>query len=607
MTHPPHEAVPAAGPLDARLLVVGEAPGRQEVEKLTPFVGDTGRYVRKTLDAAGVRVGRVRFNNAIPLLISNPSPKDLRTHWDWLEHDLRTCTAPVVVAMGGLALARLHGSWNIADAHGGVWPLRIGAFDRVLVACMHPASFMRSRLWAMRDSVTRVLHRAAEYALGRARWSTPVPEIVFPSADDLDAVLSRATEISVDSEYDESTHVPFAWQFSVGDGRAYLTGAGPSIQAVLARQMRRPDVTWIAHSHLAEVESLWRSGIEPSSRWFDTLAAFTVLYPDLPASLRHVGAFYLDNVDTMWKEREVTDPVYRALDVEIMRRTVPELRAELTLQQLWPAYERVMRAMPWMHGLEIQGLYVDTAAQARVRETLTAEALAAEVEAGETASSHFATRIEEERAACARIEAEIARVLAESAVAVRCSQHPSYDGMRKKRWAKDVECTCAWIYDQHAQIHDAVAKLREQRTRSLTKLKRWSSGFESTNNEHLRWLLYEGFGLPRQFSADNRPTADATAIEKLCALSSTPENVRVFLRAVKRAQHARKLLSTFANPPVDADGYAHPEHRAWGPGTGRAAGGADAKIASDRGVSPYSFNVFNIPDDMRVLFVEDPS
>ncbi len=46
--------VPGAGPLNAPVLLIGEAPGAQEVEELKPFVGRSGRLLNTLLATAGL-------------------------------------------------------------------------------------------------------------------------------------------------------------------------------------------------------------------------------------------------------------------------------------------------------------------------------------------------------------------------------------------------------------------------------------------------------------------------------------------------------------------------------------------------------------------------
>ena len=46
--------VPPTGPCPARIMIVGEAPGADEVKAMQPFVGASGRELDKMLSEAGI-------------------------------------------------------------------------------------------------------------------------------------------------------------------------------------------------------------------------------------------------------------------------------------------------------------------------------------------------------------------------------------------------------------------------------------------------------------------------------------------------------------------------------------------------------------------------
>ena len=75
-------------------------------------------------------------------------------------------------------------------------------------------------------------------------------------------------------------------------------------------------------------------------------------------------------------------------------------------------------------------------------------------------------------------------------------------------------------------------------------------------------------------------------------------------------QHERKMRATFlfsgkdgrGEEKIDAWGVVHPPYRAFGTGTGRTGGGAD-DATNERKADPYSFNVLNIPEECRAIYV----
>ena len=60
-----HPQVSSRGSFDARILIVGEAPGKKEVETGVPFVGASGQELVNMLVEAGIAESECIFTNVI--------------------------------------------------------------------------------------------------------------------------------------------------------------------------------------------------------------------------------------------------------------------------------------------------------------------------------------------------------------------------------------------------------------------------------------------------------------------------------------------------------------------------------------------------------------
>ena len=58
-------AVPGEGPLDAKIMLIGQNPGADEDELGRPFVGRAGKYLTKTLAEYGIRREDVYITNIV--------------------------------------------------------------------------------------------------------------------------------------------------------------------------------------------------------------------------------------------------------------------------------------------------------------------------------------------------------------------------------------------------------------------------------------------------------------------------------------------------------------------------------------------------------------
>jgi len=66
-------AVPGEGDYNARIFLVGEAPGKAEDEKGKPFAGSAGRILDEALDKAGLQRDDVFITSILELHAANSS------------------------------------------------------------------------------------------------------------------------------------------------------------------------------------------------------------------------------------------------------------------------------------------------------------------------------------------------------------------------------------------------------------------------------------------------------------------------------------------------------------------------------------------------------
>ncbi|BCA79578.1 uracil-DNA glycosylase [Desulfuromonas sp. AOP6] len=113
----------------ARLVLVGEAPGREEDEKGEPFVGEAGRLLDRILRAMGLGRDQVYICNVEkcrPPGNRDPRPEEIAACEPFLIRQLASIRPSVIVALGKFAtqtllrdqtpITRLRGTWK--DYHG---------------------------------------------------------------------------------------------------------------------------------------------------------------------------------------------------------------------------------------------------------------------------------------------------------------------------------------------------------------------------------------------------------------------------------------------------------------------------------------------------------
>lgn len=94
--------VPPSGPIEARLVVVGEAPGAEEVSRGAPFVGPSGTVLDYALSEAGIQHNEVYMTNTVmcrPPLNRTPSYEEVEACAPRLKAELDR-TRGTLVALG---------------------------------------------------------------------------------------------------------------------------------------------------------------------------------------------------------------------------------------------------------------------------------------------------------------------------------------------------------------------------------------------------------------------------------------------------------------------------------------------------------------------------
>jgi uracil-DNA glycosylase len=144
--------VPGSGPLNAPFLVVGEAPGAQEVTELKPFVGPAGQYLNEVLAVSGVQRRMCYVTNVVlyrPPGNRTPEQFEIASSRKRLMAEILAVRPGLVISLGATArhavnplggkISEIHGKLGRVTVTG--WPDR---FETWWLPTFHPAAALRS-------------------------------------------------------------------------------------------------------------------------------------------------------------------------------------------------------------------------------------------------------------------------------------------------------------------------------------------------------------------------------------------------------------------------------------------------------------------------------
>lgn len=153
--------VPGVGPLDADVMLVGEAPGADEVEGGEPFVGRAGKQLDRVLEAVGIDRRDLYVTNLVkvrPPENRDPRRDEIDAWRGVLDAEIERVDPEVVVPMGSFAARELLGvDETITDLRGE--PRTVGG--REVFPTFHPAAALydRGKVGTLEEDFAAILAR----------------------------------------------------------------------------------------------------------------------------------------------------------------------------------------------------------------------------------------------------------------------------------------------------------------------------------------------------------------------------------------------------------------------------------------------------------------
>jgi DNA polymerase len=150
------------GDPDARLMFIGEAPGREEDLQARPFVGDAGMLLTRLIEKMGFRRGDVYIANIVkcrPPMNRDPESDEIEACKGFLERQIKIINPDVIMSLGRISSLTL-----IGDAKLKITAVRGTFFDYLGIALMptfHPAYLMRNPKdkWLTWSDAQKVIER----------------------------------------------------------------------------------------------------------------------------------------------------------------------------------------------------------------------------------------------------------------------------------------------------------------------------------------------------------------------------------------------------------------------------------------------------------------
>jgi DNA polymerase len=114
-------AVPGEGPSNAKVMIIGEAPGYNEDIQGRPFVGSAGQLLSDLLESIGMKREEVFITNIVkcrPPKNRPPRVDERKACMPYLIRQIKIIRPRIICPLGNSALNALVGRISIGEVHG---------------------------------------------------------------------------------------------------------------------------------------------------------------------------------------------------------------------------------------------------------------------------------------------------------------------------------------------------------------------------------------------------------------------------------------------------------------------------------------------------------
>ena len=374
--------VKPVGPLDAKIMFVGEAPGREEEIQGIPFVGGAGKILNQFLSQAMITRNDCYITN---VMHDRPINNDFGQFYEdkgrktpskfllegiqRLKGEIEKINPNVVVALGNEALRAITGLRSITKYRGSILFSSLVPGQKV-IPTIHPAATMRNWDWAPLTLVD--LERIKVEAESPTHEFTPRLYHKIESIERLKTEVKKALKAEFMSfDIETCNNQVSCIGFATSESYAFVvpihmfetsnwTATDERIIWKLVKKLLESDAKKIGQNVNFDMFFIRSTvGISVKNLWFDTMCAFHCVYPELPKSLATLCSIYTDQ--PYYKDMIKSEYYkYNSLDCMVTYECAMKIKEELIEFRTWGVYKNVVHPiLNILLDMESNGVRVD--------------------------------------------------------------------------------------------------------------------------------------------------------------------------------------------------------------------------------------------------------
>ena len=371
--------VEAIGARDAKIMLIGEAPGETEEKQGVPFVGQAGRVLDGILEEVGLARASCYITNVLKWRppgndISKADQGQMAEATAELIGEIISIKPNLIVLLGNIPMEAVLG-------HGGVGAWRGSVIESKYGKCIpayHPAAIARE--WKFRPLTVLDFIKAkaeGEYPevrrirrdlIVRPTYNEIMEYLCCITQDeglvafDIEVETRQITCISLAISPTTSMSIPFWWGSS---GSFWDAKQEQAIWWQIKQVLENEQIKKVAQNaqyDMTILEDLY--GIHVKGLWLDTMIGFHSVYPELPKNLGLLTSIYTDV--PYYKYLRKTDDMdaffgYNAMDSAVTYECATKIMAEMEefgVKEFY--YEHMHSLIEPLMGMTRKGVRIDS-------------------------------------------------------------------------------------------------------------------------------------------------------------------------------------------------------------------------------------------------------
>jgi DNA polymerase len=132
-----------SGNTEAKILLIGEGPGRNENIQGLPFVGQAGKLLDKLLLLANLERKKVFITNIVhhrPPENRDPLPNEIEAYGKYLDKIIDIMKPKIIITLGRFSMAKFLPDALISQVHGKTFKVK----EFTVIPMYHPAASLRN-------------------------------------------------------------------------------------------------------------------------------------------------------------------------------------------------------------------------------------------------------------------------------------------------------------------------------------------------------------------------------------------------------------------------------------------------------------------------------